>query len=136
MRHHYGSWAAALRAAGARRNRRRYTRLPAPRRAYWSAEEITAALRRWAVEHGGEPPSYQCWDPAMARGRGRADIAEAFYRGQWPHASVAIARHGSWSEALTAAGFQPRPPGGQGSTGAAQPGRVGGSRGPGPTVNA
>ena len=118
--HHYGSWAAALRAAGARGDRRRYTRLAGPRRRYWSAAQVTAAVKRWAVEHGGEPPSYQCWDPAMARRRGRSDTAEVFYRGEWPHASVAIARHGSWSQVLTAAGFQPRPSGGRHTTGAGE----------------
>lgn len=113
MRHHYGSWGAALRAAGLRGDRRRYTQLAAPRRRYWSEQDIAAAVRRWATEHDGEPPSYQSWDPAMARRRGRADLAEAFYRGEWPHASVAIARYGSWSHVLIAAGFQPRAPGGR-----------------------
>jgi len=44
----------------------------------------------------------------MARRRGRGDVAEAFYRGRWPHASVAARRCGGWSEVLAAAGYPER----------------------------
>jgi hypothetical protein len=41
---HFGTWRAALEAAGLRPNRR-----------LWSHEEIVEALRRWTREHGRPP---------------------------------------------------------------------------------
>lgn len=50
----------------------------------------------------------------MARPRGRQDMANAFYAGHWPHASVAARRFGGrWNDVLAAAGFAEREPGAQ-----------------------
>jgi len=44
----------------------------------------------------------------------RPDMAEDFYRGDWPDASVAArAFGGRWADALRSAGFQPRDSGRQ-----------------------
>ena len=79
----FGSWGAALRAVTTRPAVRPYRHYNAPRVPAWSVDAIVDAVRRWDAEHG-RPPSYQDWDPAMARRRGRGDGAEAFYRGRWP----------------------------------------------------
>jgi hypothetical protein len=48
----------------------------------------------------------------MARRRGRAEVAEAFYAGDWPDSSVASRRFGGrWTDVLTAAGCPARAPG-------------------------
>ena len=74
----FGSWNAALRAAG----------LDRPRPRAWSDQEIVEALRSWAQEHGLVPLSTE-WDAA-------------------PHADVIAKRFGSWNAALNAAGLQSR----------------------------
>jgi len=101
----YGSWAAGMRAAG-QPAQAAYRRLEHKRRLRWSRDELVEAVQRWAASNDGHPPVYEDWDPAMARRRGRNGRAEAFYDGEWPHASVAVRQFdGSWRDLLAAAGF-------------------------------
>lgn len=83
----FGSWAAGLRAAGYEPGR--------PARSEWTAAGIVDALRAWAVEHGRTPAQLD-WHLA-APGR--------------PTTKVVIARMGSWSAAIAAAGLTPNRPG-------------------------
>jgi len=106
-----GSWHDVMAAVSSRPATLPYTRLHRRKRR-WSRDEIIEAVQRWADEHDGRPPSYQEWDPAMAKRRGRPDMADEFYGGVWPPASVACRRTGgSWNELVAAAGFDPRAPG-------------------------
>lgn len=110
----YGSWAAALGAVSTRPRGLPYTHRDRARVDKWTPEAITKRLQQWAAVHDGQPPSYQQWSPAMAVRRDRPDMAEEFYRGDWPDASVAArAFGGRWADALRAAGFQARDSGGQ-----------------------
>lgn len=61
-------------------------------RAY-TDEEILAAVRRWAREHGGVPPRASDW------------VRAGEY---WPVASMVCRRFGTWANAVEWAGF-PRP---------------------------
>jgi DNA-binding CsgD family transcriptional regulator len=83
--HRFGSWNAALTAAGL-----------APRRVRpdWSDEQILDGLRRFATDHGRPP-----------RARDRVGSL-----GRYPSPALAVSRFGSWSAALVAAGLQPGNP--------------------------
>jgi hypothetical protein len=113
VRAQFGTWSAAMQAAGLGAAKRCYRVLAAPRTPLWLEADIIAAIRDWAAVHDGEPPSYQQWSPNMARRRARPDMADDFYQGTWPHGSVVVREFGSWSAAISAAGFRSRPPGGQ-----------------------
>ena len=76
IRAHWGSYAAALEAAGVSPSRRR-----------WSADRIIAAMRQWKRIHGQLPTSRE-WDGATA---------------EHPHATTVLQRFGSWSNATRAA---------------------------------
>jgi hypothetical protein len=79
---HFGSWNAALDAAGVGRP---------PPRLRWEHSTILAALRAWHAEHGRRP---------QAR-----DFAHAEDRARWPNPGT-VARHfGSWNNAVRAAGL-------------------------------
>lgn len=68
---------------------------PAPvRKRIWTPDEIVAALKAWAAEHGGAP-SFADWRYADPDG-GR------------PTASTVRDHHGSWLAALTASGLEAR----------------------------
>lgn len=60
-------------------------------------EEICAALRAWATEHGA-PPRSQDWTAASALWR------EAWPR--WPGITTVLRVYGAWNDALDAAGLQ------------------------------
>lgn len=83
----FGSWAAGLRAAG-------YPPTPTAR-SPWTATSIVDALRAWAAQHG-RTPTQMDWHLA-AEGR--------------PTTKVVIARMGSWSAAIAAAGLPANRPG-------------------------
>jgi len=74
----FGSWNAALQAAGFDR----------PRPRAWSDEEIVEALRAWAAAHEHAPSSVE-WDAS-------------------PDRNVIADRFGGWSAALAEAGLGPR----------------------------
>ena len=77
----FGSWAAALEAAG-------FTPAWTP----WTSADIVAAIRSWTAEHG-EPPRWTDWRHA-ADGR--------------PCSDAVVHHFGSWAAALAAAGQRPR----------------------------
>jgi hypothetical protein len=79
---HFGSWNAALDAAGV-------ARLPRPLR--WDDAAVLAALREFSAEHGRRPKA--------------RDFAGANRDGRWPSPSTVALRFGSWSNAVRAAGL-------------------------------
>lgn len=83
----FGSFQAALRAAGFE---------PNARQVRWSRDLIVALMHDWELEHGA-PPTYNEWlriDP------------------EWPCVSVCAHHFGNWGNALEAAGYQrPHPKG-------------------------
>jgi hypothetical protein len=111
VKHHFGRWDAALRAAGRHGTSRRYKRFDDARTRRWSKKDIIDAIRTWERRYD-QPPSYQEWNPSMATRRARPDMAELWYSGYWPEASCVARTFGSWSKAIEAAGFAPRSPGG------------------------
>jgi hypothetical protein len=74
----FGSWNAALQAAGFDR----------PRPRAWSDQEIVEVLRSWAAKRGAAPSSSD-WDGS-------------------PNPDVIAGRFGGWNAALAAAGLTPR----------------------------
>lgn len=83
-------------------------------RLLWDREAIVERVQAW-VETYGQPPTAQEWNPAMARARGRHDIAERWEQdGCWPTTTTTQYVFGSWSAAIAAAGFTPRAPGQRG----------------------
>jgi hypothetical protein len=63
----------------------------------WTAEQIVAAIRRWAAEHGGRPPTYEQWEQGDPRSRR-------------PTSLTVRNRFGSWAEGIRAAGYSPPRP--------------------------
>lgn len=81
----FGSWPAALEAAG-------FT----PSKRAWTRGSIVEAVRRFARERG-RPPKYTEWkhrDPG----------------GRWPGAPTVVAHFGSWGDAMAAAGLRAERP--------------------------
>jgi hypothetical protein len=76
IRRHFGSYGAALQAAGAE-----------PARRFWTEGQILEAMRRWRADHGRLPTSVE-WS------RSGADH---------PHATTVRQRFGSWARAASAA---------------------------------
>lgn len=75
----------------------------------WDRERIVAAIRAWADENGGVPPSGVDWNPPQARAIGHPEKAERFERDQaWPWVNTVQRYFGSWNAAIEAAGFEPR----------------------------
>lgn len=60
----------------------------------WTPEAIVAAIRAWAERTGGIPPSAREWLRPLG--------------GEWPPVSVVQREFGSWSAAISAAGFSAR----------------------------
>jgi hypothetical protein len=80
---HFGSWSAALRAAGL---------TPATRR--WTPDELVDALRAWERRHGHAPTSSE-WPNAGAGS-------------DHPARGTIVNHFGNWIQALHAAGLEPR----------------------------
>ena len=78
----FGSWNEALEAAGF-----------APHERRWSDEELLDALREYAADHDGRPPTIaEANDPSR----------------ELPVAQTFINRFGGWNAAIAEAGFEPR----------------------------
>jgi len=107
----FGSMTAALRSAGIEPRRapaRVATNLTGP-------DAIVNAIHGW-IRLYGEVPTLADWDPPRAR-RLRQDWRIArYYRGDWPSTRTVVARFGSMSNAIRAAGIPPRPVGSHGQT--------------------
>jgi hypothetical protein len=104
VRQVFGSWNAAVEAAGFRPRRPGESRRAAPVRLVrsepsapvrWSRETTLAALCEWA-ESRGRSPSLEQWRRASAGHPSAATVRRLF---------------GSWNAAAEAAGFAPRRPG-------------------------
>jgi hypothetical protein len=104
VRQVFGSWNAAVEAAGFRPRRPGESRRAAPVRLVqseasaavrWSRETTLAALHAWA-ETRGRSPSLEQWRRASAAHPSAATVRRLF---------------GSWNAAVSAAGFEPRRPG-------------------------
>lgn len=96
----FGSWPAALRAAG--------FDVPDPppaRPGGWDQAAVLDAVDEW-TRRFGEPPTVMDWAPALARRHGRDEVADLWERERprWPHASLAARRFGGWNRMLQAAG--------------------------------
>lgn len=106
VRNHFGTMAAAIRAANLTPRRS-----PSRTRAHVrSSAAILESIVAWNARYG-EPPTTTDWDPARARQTGQHWRIARYYEGDWPsHATV---RHhfGTLSKAITAAGLTPRPAG-------------------------
>lgn len=69
----------------------------------WTPEAIICAVREWADEHGGVPPTAIDWGHPYATDAQRAEFAT----GRWPWHTIVRRRFGSWNKGLIAAGFEP-----------------------------
>src|SRR4051794_32032578 len=88
-----------------RRERRR------PRRG-WTRDAVRDALRSWAREEGRAPRAYE-WAPWAAAALGIRSAQTLKWereRDRWPSLDVAVARWGSWRQALQSAGLPTHPP--------------------------
>jgi hypothetical protein len=68
----------------------------------WTPEAVIAAIQAWADEHGGVPPVATDWNATVARASGRGARGDEF-----PSLDSVQAAFGTWSAAITAAGFVP-----------------------------
>jgi hypothetical protein len=75
----------------------------------WTPEIIIERMHQWAMMMG-EPPAVPDWMPSKARAINDPARAERFYAGDgyWPHAETVVRAFGSWSNAMRAAGYEPR----------------------------
>jgi hypothetical protein len=88
----FGSWSAAIRAAGFEPNRPGGS-------SEWTRQLVVAAIKEYARVNGGLPPTADAW----RRGNGRPGEP-----GAHPGWRTVRQLFGSWGEALRAAGFTPR----------------------------
>lgn len=71
-------------------------------------EGVLQAIREWTRCHG-DPPAQTDLDPYRARRTGQAWRAERYRSGDWPSLATVRHHHGTLSEAIAAAGLEPRP---------------------------
>lgn len=76
--------------------------------AIWTREAIVAAIHAWVDENGTIPAAFD-WCPSNATAKGHPEKAEKFYaEDAWPWLAEVQRRFGSWNNAITAAGYEPR----------------------------
>lgn len=86
----------------------RCTRCENRSRTTWTPETIIAAIQTYAHRYG-QPPSATDFNPTLARGKGRPDVAHVFdVDGDYPPTSAVQREFGSWNAGIAAAGFEPR----------------------------
>ena len=91
----FGSWNAAIQAAGFEARPQRYqVGHPGYTPTRWTREKVIAAIKTWAKRHGA-PPKLSDW-----QGIGR-DAPH-------PSAPTVLRVFGSWNAGIEAAGFEPR----------------------------
>jgi HNH endonuclease len=106
VRRQFGTFAAAIEAAGYRPGR-----TPSRIRPHLlGSEAILEAMREWARRYGS-PPTMSDWEPSRARRNGQEWRVARYERGDWPSARTVRAHFGSFSKAVEAAGLEPRPAG-------------------------
>jgi hypothetical protein len=71
----------------------------------WSPEAVIAAIRDWADEHGGVPPTQICWN--VAHSAATEAQKREYATGRWPCHDTVRRTFGSWNGGLIAAGFRP-----------------------------
>jgi hypothetical protein len=69
----------------------------------WTRDAVVAAIRDWADEHDGVPPTSTEFNPPVG-----SPARVERESGRWPARSTVLAAFGSWNAAMLAAGFQPR----------------------------
>jgi hypothetical protein len=83
--------------------------LPLGGPAFAHSEDVLEAIRLWRGLYG-EPPTYTDWSRARATNRNDARALERMGEsGDWPTSRQVVRRFGSFSAAIAAAGFTPRP---------------------------
>ena len=92
VRHLFGSWNAAIAAAG---YEPRKSGAPA---SAWTREQVITAIQAHAAHNGGRPPSVADWPRALG---------EPGEPGSNPPYSAVCRLFGYWGEALRAAGYEP-----------------------------
>src|SRR3954466_1437353 len=83
-----------------------------PERRGWTREAVIEALQRWQAEEGRPPRAYE-WAPWAAAALGiRSAQTRKWERAvdRGPSLEVAVARWGSWRQALQSAGLPTHPP--------------------------
>lgn len=74
----------------------------------WTPERIIRAIQQFHRMYR-RPPTVADWNPALARRRGKFEVAARYERdGCWPSDWSVRKRFGSWNAAIRAAGLQPR----------------------------
>lgn len=76
-------------------------------RTMWTRDTIVAAIHGWVARYGAIPAATD-WNPSQARARGLDWRADRFLEGVWPFQATVQKVFGSWSAAISAAGYQPR----------------------------
>jgi hypothetical protein len=106
VRRQFGNLSKALFAAGIRPRQ-------GPTRArghVLTDEQILAAIREWHRRYG-EPPTRSDWSPARALQLGQEWRVDRYRAGNWPSFNTVVRRFGTLTEAVRAAGLEPRPRG-------------------------
>lgn len=101
VRRRFGSWNAAVRAAGFEPN-------PAPARGagHRGREAVLVALRTWHDRYGA-PPTMADWEPSRARRLGQHWRAERYAAGDWPSMRTVRYHFDTLSAAVVEAGLKP-----------------------------
>jgi hypothetical protein len=73
----------------------------------FNREQILEALQEWAARYG-EPPVQADWDPYRARCIGQEWRIGRYEQGDWPSARSVCRHFGRFSNAISAAGLEPR----------------------------
>lgn len=73
----------------------------------WSRERVIECIKEFKERYGVLPTSTD-WNAAMAKYLGHDERVQRWNENKWPATNTVIARFGSWSNAIEAAGF-PRP---------------------------
>lgn len=85
----------------------------------WTSERVLEAIGSWAEEYG-KPPTSEEWEIGKPEKRAQAALIKAqlwrekarrFAEGAYPSNDTVRRFFGSFSAAIAAAGFEPRPPG-------------------------
>ncbi len=108
VRRAFGTFNAAVLAAG-------YEPRPAPTRirsALVDRTEILRAIQAWTSRYG-DPPTMADWDTYRARRLGQTWRISRYSAGDWPSLRTVCAHFGNLSNAIRAAGLDPRPAGGE-----------------------
>jgi len=102
VRRHFGSWNAAIRAAGYEPHA-----APARIRGHRGRDAVLFALGAWHDLYGA-PPTMADWEPSRARRLGQPWRVERYAAGDWPSMRTVRYHFGTLKAAVEAAGLTPR----------------------------